>query len=211
MSAVKICGLSEPSTLEASVKAGARFVGFVFYPPSPRSVSFETAFHLARTVPTGVRSVGLFVDPENKQLDHILGGIQLDMIQLHGSESPGRIAEIKSRYNIEVMKAVRIATENDLESIEGFEAAADWLLFDSSPQKAHLPGGTGESFDWNILSGRTFKKPWMLGGGLTTENVAEALSILSPDAVDVSSGVESSRGVKDADKIKTFIQAVKQA
>lgn len=208
---VKICGISEPQTLQAAIDAGARFIGLVFYPPSPRHVSFDTAWTLARMIPTGVRVVGLFVDPDDALLDQMATGIQLDMIQLHGQESPARVAEIKSRYNIPVMKAIRVATADDLEYLDGYEAAADWLLFDAKPENAALPGGTGESFDWSILENRSFKKPWMLSGGLTQDNVAEALSILSPTAVDISSGVESSRGVKDAGKIKAFIQTVKQA
>lgn len=211
MTAVKICGLSEPETLKAAILAGARFVGFVFYPPSPRFVDFDIAYELARQVPTGVRSVGLFVDPSDEELHRITSSIQLDMIQLHGNETPRRVAEVKAKTNMPVMKAIRVATESDLEGIEGFEAAADWLLFDSRPPKADLPGGTGESFDWSILKGREFKKPWMLGGGLNEGNVKEALSILSPTAVDVSSSVEVSRGVKDAGKIKSFIQCVKEA
>lgn len=211
MTAVKICGLSEPETLKATISAGARFVGFVFYPPSPRFVDFDIAYELARQVPTGVRSVGLFVDPGDEELHRITSSIQLDMIQLHGNETPGRVAEVKTKTNMPVMKAIRVATQSDLKGIEGFEAAADWLLFDSRPPKADLPGGTGECFDWSILNGREFKKPWMLGGGLNADNIKEALSILSPTAVDVSSGVESSRGIKDASKIKSFIQRVKEA
>ena len=206
MTAVKICGLSEPNTLQTSIEAGARFVGFVFYPPSPRNLSFDTAWNLARAVPTGVRSVGLFVDPTDEELERIVTGIQLDMIQLHGNESPGRIAEIKSRYAMPIMKAIRVRDASDLENLDGFEAA-DWLLFDAKSDKA--PGGTGESFDWNLLAGREFSRPWMLSGGLTIDNVAEALSILKPDAVDISSGVESAPGEKDPAKIKAFITAVK--
>lgn len=206
---VKICGLSTPETLQTAIEAGARFVGFVFYEPSPRNVSFDIAWNLARTVPTGVRSVGLFVNPEDEFLEHIVSGIQLDMIQLHGDETPGRINEIKQRFTMPVMKAIRVSTEDDLKDIEGYEAAADWLLFDAKPKNAKLPGGTGESFDWNILANRTFSKPWMLAGGINEENVAEALSILHPNAVDISSGVESSPGIKDPDKIKAFIKAVK--
>lgn len=209
--AVKICGLSEPETLRAACENGARFVGFVFYPPSPRAVTIDAAFELARQVPTGIRSVGLFVNPADDQLDQILGAVQLDMIQLHGDESPGRIAEIKARTNMPVMKAIRVASEEDLNGIEGFESAADWLLFDAKPAGADLPGGTGHSFDWNILAGREFKKPWMLAGGVTAENVYEALSIISPSAIDISSGVEQERGVKDAAKIKAFLTAVKNA
>ena len=209
MTDVKICGLKDPENLSAAIEAGARFVGLVFYPPSPRNVSFDTAWNLARAVPTGVRSVGLFVNPDNEQLERILTGVQLDMVQLHGDESPGRINEIKEHFSMPVIKAIRVRDESDLEDVEGYEAAADWLLFDARPENASLPGGTGESFDWNILKGREFKKPWMLSGGLHESNVKEALSILKPNAVDISSGVESAKGVKDAKKIKGFIEAVK--
>lgn len=209
MTSVKICGLSEPENLAVAINAGARFVGFVFYPPSPRNVSFDIAWNLARAVPTGVRSVGLFVNPEDEQLERIATGIQLDMIQLHGDETPGRINEIKQRFAMPVIKAIRVHDERDLDDLEGFEAAADWLLFDAKPPNATLPGGTGESFDWNILKGRTFKKPWMLSGGLDSNNVKDALNTLKPNAVDISSGVESAPGVKDAEKIESFIKAVK--
>lgn len=208
---VKICGITEPHTLQAAIESGARFIGLVFYPPSPRHVSFDTAWTLARMIPTGVRVVGLFVDPDDALLDKIATGIQMDMIQLHGNESAGRVAEINARYNIPVMKAIRVASEDDLAQLEGYEAAADWLLFDAKPANADLPGGTGERFDWTILAQRSFKKPWMLSGGLTLDNVVEALTLLSPTALDVSSGVESSRGIKDANKIKAFIQTAKQA
>lgn len=209
MTEVKICGLSTPETLTTAVESGARFVGFVFYPPSPRHVAFDTAFHLARAVPTGVRSIGLFVNPEDEELERIATGIQLDMIQLHGDETPERVAEIKARFAMPVIKAIRVATKYDLEGIEEFEDAADWLLFDAKPANAELPGGTGQSFDWNILKGKSFKKRWMLSGGLDTDNVKEALSILKPNAVDISSGVESAPGIKDAEKIKSFIKAVR--
>ena len=206
MTAVKICGLSTPETLQAAIEAGVRYVGFVFVEKSPRHVSFDTAWNLARAVPTGVRSVGLFVDPDDETLERILTGVQLDMVQLHGNETPGRVAEIKSKYAMPVMKAIRVADESDLENVEGFEAAADWLLFDAKIDG--LQGGTGHSFDWNLLKDRTFSKPWMLGGGLNADNVGEALSILAPDAVDVSSGVESAPGIKDPQKIVSFINAV---
>lgn len=206
---VKICGLSTPETLQAAVDAGARFVGFVFYPPSPRNVNLDTAYELARSVPTGVRTVGLFVDPDNALLDQIVTGVQLDMIQLHGNETPDRVKEIKERYGAQVMKAIRVGSDRDLEGVEAYESVVDWLMFDAKPDGANLPGGMGERFDWNILAGRDFKKPWMLAGGLDADTVQEALAILKPDAVDVSSGVESARGVKDIEKIKAFIEAVK--
>ncbi len=209
MTDVKICGLSTPETLQTAIESGARFVGFVFYPPSPRHVSVDIAANLARSLPTGVRSVGLFVDPDDETLVKVTGSVPLDMIQLHGDETPERVSAIKALTHLPVMKAIRVASAADLEGVEEFENVADWLLFDTKLENADLPGGTGHSFDWNILAGREFKKPWMLAGGVTAENVTEALSILSPNAVDVSSGVESSRGVKDSEKIRTFIQAVK--
>jgi phosphoribosylanthranilate isomerase len=208
MTAVKICGLSEPVTLKAACKAGARFVGFVFHPASPRHLSFDTAATLAREVPTGIRAVALFVDPDDALLERILGGIPLDMIQLHGEETPARVAEIRAKFNMPVMKAIRVATAEDLAPVPAFEAVADWLLFDTKSSEA--PGGTGHAFNWTILKNRRFTKPWMLGGGLTAENVGQALSILKPDAVDVSSGVESARGIKDEKKIRAFIEAVRQ-
>ena len=209
MTDVKICGIKDPENLAASIEAGARFIGLNFYAPSPRSISFDTAWNLARAIPTGVRAVGLFVNPSDEELERILTGVQLDMVQLHGDESPGRINEVKSRYAMPVMKAMRIRDESDLENIEGFEAAADWLLFDARPEGAKMPGGTGHKFDWSILEGRTFKKPWMLSGGLNKDNVKEALNVLKPDALDVASGVENEPGHKDASKIKEFISAVK--
>lgn len=208
---VKICGLSTPETLSAAIEAGARFVGFVFYPPSPRNVSANTAKELSLQIPTGVRAVGLFVDPTDKQLSDTIGIVPLDMIQLHGNESAARVKEIKERFAMPVMKAINLREASDLDTIGDYEAVADWLLFDSKPETADLPGGTGQSFDWSLLTGKTFSRPWMLSGGLTADNVGEALSQLSPDAIDISSGVESTRGVKDAEKIKAFIKAVKLA
>lgn len=220
---VKICGLSTPETLQTAIESGARFVGFVFYPPSPRNISFDTAFELARQVPTGVRTTALFVDPDDILLERVLTGIQIDLVQLHGNETPERITEIKNRFHIPVMKAIRVATPDDLKDIEAYEKVADWLLFDtkvealpsnqpiSQSASQPLPGGTGQSFDWNLLKDKTFQKPWMLGGGLNADNIGEALSTLSPTAVDISSGVESAPGIKDPEKIKTFIAAVKSA
>lgn len=209
MTDVKICGLSTPKTLKAAIEGGARHVGFVFYPPSPRNVTLEQAAELSALTPPSVRRVGLFVDPTNKDLEKTLQHVQLDIIQLHGDEKPERVSDIKDRFQKPVMKALRIATKYDLEDLPDYEAVADWLLFDAKPQDADLPGGTGESFDWSVLKGLTFSKPWMLSGGLDEENVTEALSILKPKAVDVSSGVESERGIKDAEKIKEFIETVK--
>ncbi|MGH1404669.1 MAG: phosphoribosylanthranilate isomerase [Alphaproteobacteria bacterium] len=205
----KICGIKTPEMLRASIEANARFIGFVFFPPSPRHVATDTAKELALMIPTGMRAVGLFVDPTDEELTSILGKVQLDMIQLHGSESPDRVQEIKNKFAMPIIKAIPIQCADDLEHIPKYEAVTDWLLFDAKPPKdSALPGGTGKSFDWGILKNQTFSKPWMLSGGLTPDNIGQALSILSPNAVDVSSGVEKTRGEKDADKIKAFLDTV---
>lgn len=206
----KICGIKTPEALKAATENGARFIGFVFFPPSPRHISIDTAKELSLMLPTGVRSVALFVDPSDEQLDAVLGRVQIDMIQLHGDESTTRITEIKNKYALPIIKAFPISTPNDLKAVREYEDLVDWLLFDAKPPKeADNPGGLGKSFDWNILKGQSFSKPWMLSGGLTAENIKDALTELSPNAVDVSSGVESSRGVKDDNKIRAFLDAVK--
>ena len=207
MTAVKICGLSEPETLQAAIDAGTDFIGFVFYPSSSRFVNVETASALAELVPPAVKKVGLVVDATDQDLLQITQNVELDMLQLHGDETPQRIEDIAGLTALPIMKAIRVRDEVDLENVSEFETVADWLLFDNKCTSA--PGGTGESFDWNVLTGRTFSKPWMLSGGLTAENIGDALSQLSPDAVDISSGVESAKGIKDPDKIKAFIEAVK--
>lgn len=205
----KICGIKTPEMLSCAVEAGARFIGFVFFPPSPRHVAIDTAKELALMLPTGVRGVGLFVDPSDVELEAVLGKVQLDMIQLHGKESPERVAEIKAKFAMPIIKAFPVSEVGDLDSVPSYERYIDWILFDAKPPKgATVPGGMGKSFDWSILESKGFARPWMLSGGLAPENVAQALSVLSPDAVDVSSGVEKIRGEKDAGKIKAFIGAV---
>lgn len=209
MTDVKICGLTEPESLTAAIKAGADFLGFVFYPASPRYIAPEAAAYLTHYVPKTVRSVGLFVDPEDAALKTTLAQVRLDVIQLHGQESPGRIAEIKQGFGLPVIKAISIASHADLEKIPGYDVVADWLMFDAAGED--LPGGTGKRFDWSLLSGVQTARPWFLAGGLTPENVGQAMTTLHPDAVDVSSGVESARGIKDPAKIRAFLKAVKQA
>ncbi len=203
----KICGIKTPEALNACVKVGVRFVGFVFYPHSPRYVNIGTARELALMLPTGVRSVALFVDPTNEQLEQVLGHVQVDMIQLHGGESPSRLSEIKARYAIPIIKAFPVREAIDIDKCSAYKDA-DWYLFDTKPIDSNIKGGSGQSFDWSLLNEREFDKKWFLSGGLTTNNVSRALSMLSPDALDVSSGVESIRGVKDLDKIRAFINCV---
>lgn len=205
---VKICGLSTQEGLKAAVDHGAAYVGFVFFPKSPRNVSIAVARDLAASVPVGIAKVALVVDVDNATLDAITEAVPLDILQLHGHETPTRVLEIKARYGLPVMKAVGIADAGDLPNIDIYNAAADQILIDAKPPKnADLPGGNGLSFDWTLITKRRWPKPWMLAGGLTPENVAEAIALTGAPQVDVSSGVEASAGVKDAAKIAAFIQA----
>lgn len=209
MTKVKICGLSEPKTLTAALENGADFIGFVFYEPSPRHIEIEVAKYLANFIPDDVQTVGLFVNPTNEQLSEVLNDIPLNMIQLHGNETPERVSEIKKKFNLPIMKAIPVSSKDDLDQANQYENVADWLLFDAKGEK--LPGGNGIAFDWDILKNYKGSKPWMLAGGLTPDNITEALALLSPDAVDVSSGVESDKGIKDVHKIRSFLQAGKKA
>lgn len=208
--AAKICGLREPESLRAAVTGGARYVGFVFYPRSPRAIAPPMAAELARLLPTGVRSVGLFVDPDDEFLEHVTGQVPLDLIQLHGGETPRRIAEIKGRYALPVMKAVKIGGPEDLTAAMEAAEVADRLLFDAKPpaKVSALPGGNGIAFDWTILAGRSWPRPWMLSGGLTVDNVAEAVRVTGAREVDVSSGVEDRPGHKDPALVRAFLSAV---
>jgi len=206
----KICGVTTPEAVEAAVGGGARWLGLVFYPRSPRSVGPELAGQLARMVPTGVRTVGLFVEPGDDWLESVVTRVPLDMIQLHGEETPGRVREIRAAWSIPVMKAVRIGGPEDLDAVPAQAAEADWLLFDARPpaKVAALPGGNGIPFDWSLLAGRTWPRPWMLSGGLTAANVAEAVAETGADAVDVSSGVEDRPGHKDPALVRAFLRTV---
>lgn len=206
---VKICGLRTAEAVAAAADAGARYVGFVFFAKSPRNVSVDEARALAAEVPVGVAKVALVVNADDDTLDDIVGNVPLDMLQLHGSESPARVAEIKARYGLPVMKAIGIADAADLAQIDAYSPVADQLLIDAKPPKeADLPGGNGLSFDWRLLAGRKYwTKPWMLAGGLTADNVAEAIRLTGARQVDVSSGVESAPGVKDPARIAAFVKA----
>jgi phosphoribosylanthranilate isomerase len=208
---VKICGLSRPQDVEAVARAGAAYAGFVFFPKSPRNVSAEQAAGLSAEVPVGICKVGLVVNASDAELDAILDAVPLDMLQLHGKESPERVSEVKARYGLPVMKAIGIADAEDLPQIDAYSAVADQLLIDAKPPKtADLPGGNGLSFDWTLLAGRKYwQRPWMLAGGLSPENVATAIRMTGARQVDVSSGVESAPGLKDADKITSFVEAAR--
>lgn len=213
MSAVKakICGISTPETMQAALDAGARWVGLVFFPKSPRNVSIATAAELSRMVGTGTRVVGLFVDPSDELLADVTGQVPLDLIQLHGSETPERVAAIRARFNLPVMKALKVGDTADLDAAMAYEPVVDMLLFDAKPPRgAILPGGNGVAFDWSLLTGRVWSKPWMLSGGLDPANAAEAIRATGARAVDVSSGVEEAPGRKSPDLIRAFLEAVGQ-
>ncbi|MEJ6397107.1 phosphoribosylanthranilate isomerase [Yoonia sp. 208BN28-4] len=207
---VKICGLRDRAGLDAAVSARAHYVGLVFFAKSPRHVDVADAVTLAQSVPTGIAKVALVVNADNAMLDHIVDAVPLDILQLHGSETPERVVEIKSRYGLPVMKAVGVATADDLANLDTYAGVADQLLVDAKPPKdATLPGGNGLAFDWQLIAGRRWPVPWMLAGGLTPDNVAEAVRLTGAAQVDVSSGVESAPGVKDAKLIADFCAAAR--
>ncbi|WP_425052301.1 phosphoribosylanthranilate isomerase [Psychromarinibacter sp. S121] len=206
---IKFCGLSRPEDIEAAAKAGAAYVGFVFFPKSPRNVSLETAAALAAEVPVGICKVALTVNADNDLLDRITGAVPLDMLQLHGQETPERVAEVKAHYGLPVMKAVGIATADDLPALDKYAAVADQILLDAKPSPDDdRPGGNGVAFDWTLIAGRRWPVPWMLAGGLTPENVAEAVRLTGVRQVDLSSGIESAPGVKDPAKIAALAKAL---
>ena len=206
---VKICGLCRPEDVTAVADAGASYGGFVFFPKSPRNVSIAQARDLALGAPVGLAKVALVVNADDAMLDAITAEVPLDMLQLHGSESPARVAEVKARYGLPVMKAVGVGGPEDLAAIEVYAEVADQLLIDAKPPKgADLPGGNGLAFDWQLLAGRKYwSVPWMLAGGLTPDNAAEAVLRTGTRQLDVSSGVESAPGVKDAAQIAAFVAA----
>ncbi len=207
---VKICGLREAAHVAAAAKAGATYVGFVFFAKSPRHLAIADAATLALTVPEGVAKVALTVNATDAELDAITGAVPLDMLQLHGGESPARVAAVKARYGLPVMKAVGVADRADLAALDDYQLVADQILVDAKPPKgAALPGGNGLAFDWTLMLGRVWRRPWMLAGGLTPENVALAVRSTNARQVDVSSGVEVAPGVKDEALIRAFIAAAR--
>jgi phosphoribosylanthranilate isomerase len=208
--AVKICGLTQPSDVHAVAQAGAVYCGFVFFPKSPRNVSFQQAAAMAVEAPIGLAKVALTVNADDAFLDALTAAVPLDMLQLHGNETPARVREVKERYGLPVMKAVGVADATDLPALDDYMKVADQILVDAKPPKnADLPGGNGLTFDWRLIAGRRWAVPWMLAGGLTAENVAEAIRMTGARQIDLSSGVESRPGVKDAAMIDGFMAAVK--
>jgi phosphoribosylanthranilate isomerase len=207
---VKICGLRDAAMLDAAVQAGAAYVGLVFFEKSPRHITLAQAAALAAAVPAGVAKVALVVNADDTQLDALLAQVPVDILQLHGSETPARVTEVKARYGLPVMKAIGVAGPDDLAALDAYAQVADQLLVDAKPPvDADLPGGNGLAFDWRLIAGRRWPVPWMLAGGLTPANVAEAVALTGARQVDVSSGVESAPGIKDAALIAAFCAALR--
>ncbi len=210
MTLTKICGLSTPDTLDAAIRHGASHVGFVFFAKSPRNLSPDQAAALAARVPSHVKSVGLFVDPDADELARILSQVHLDILQLHGRETPETVARLGKTHGRETWKAVPVRTAADRDAAARYRGAADLVLYDAKPPEGgDLPGGNGLRFDWTLLQGHRHPLPWALSGGLDAANVGNAIRITGAPLVDVSSGVEGAPGVKDVDKIAAFLKAAR--
>jgi phosphoribosylanthranilate isomerase len=207
----KICGLSSEEAVREAAAGGAAWVGFVFYPPSPRAVGPEQAARLCAATPAGIERVGLFVNAEDSLIGAILAAAPLDILQFHGSESPERVVEARSRFGRKIMKSVAVADPEDVLGAARYGLVADLLLFDAKPPRrpGALPGGNGLAFDWGLIAGRAWRRPWLLSGGLNAELLPEAVRISGAEAVDVSSGVETRPGVKDTAKIRAFLTAAR--
>ncbi|MBF0305698.1 MAG: phosphoribosylanthranilate isomerase [Alphaproteobacteria bacterium] len=205
----KICGITTAPAMEAAVAGGAAFIGLVFFQPSPRTLRPAAAAKLIEYLPEDVTRVGLMVDPDDRLVDAVLRDVRLDMLQLHGHETPERIEALRLEYGLPVMKALPIAGPEDVEAARIYAEVADWLLFDAKPPKgASRPGGNAQAFEWSLLAGATWPVPWMLAGGLTPENVAQAVAASGAGAVDVSSGVEDAPGIKNPRLIHAFLETV---
>ncbi len=207
---VKVCGLSTHETLDAALEAGADMVGFVFFPPSPRHLSLETARDLGGRVKRRAVKVALTVDADDATLGNIVETLRPDILQLHGKETMARLCDVKQAFGLPVMKAMAVETAADLATVPGYASVADRILFDARPPKgATRPGGLGAVFDWHVLENLDFNLPFMVSGGLTADNVADAIRITRAGGVDVSSGVERAPGIKDVEMIRAFIRAAR--
>jgi phosphoribosylanthranilate isomerase len=207
----KICGINDAVAMQTAVAHGAQFVGLVFYPQSPRAITPGTAAQLAALVPEGVTKVGLFVNPDDAQIARVLDEVPLDLLQLHGDETPERCAEIRRHFARPVMKVIKVETLDDVEAANDYTDDVDWLMFDAKAPDSMtdaLPGGNALPFDWTLLAGWSWPVPWMLAGGLDADNAATAVSRSGAQVVDVSSGVESAPGKKDPAEIERFLEAV---
>lgn len=211
--AVKICGVRTPEAVRAAADKGARYIGLNFYAASPRAVDVLLAWELSKLIPTGVRSVGVFVDPGLDELERVLSQVPLDMIQLHGREGPDQVAALKERLPVQVIKALPVGDAGDIDRAAAYDGAADMLLFDAKPPPGvqSLPGGNALALDWSLFAGRRVALPWLLAGGLTADNVAVAIRVSGALGVDVASGVEDRPGHKDPTLIGAFMDAVAAA
>src|ERR1700744_222060 len=207
---VKICGLSTPDTLDAALQAGADMVGFVFFPPSPRHISLQTARELGRQANGRAVKVALTVDADDATLSNIMETLQPDILQLHGNETVARLRDIKRAFGVQLMKVLAVETPADLAPLAGYAAVADRILFDArAPKDATRPGGLGAVFDWHVLEKLDLKLSFMVSGGLHAGNVTEAVRVTRAGGVDVSSGVERTPGIKDPEMIRAFIRAAR--
>ena len=205
----KICGLSTPETVGAAVRHGASHVGFMFFPKSPRNVTPDQAAQLGLIVPAHVVKVGVLVDPDDEMVARAVES-GLDAIQLHGGETPERVAALKERHKIEAWKVLSVRTRADLDKARAYKGAADLILYDAKTPEGALPGGMGLRFDWTLLDGFAHPLPWALAGGIDVANVGDAAGRTGARLIDISSGVESEPGVKDVDKITAFLQRIAQ-
>jgi phosphoribosylanthranilate isomerase len=209
---IKICGLSTPETVAAALDSGASHIGFIFFPKSPRNVTPELAGQLRQAAIGRAKAVAVTVDATDEQLDAIVGAMKPDMLQLHGKETPERVAEVRARYSLPVIKALSVSTADDLLATQSYRGVADKMLLDAkAPKGSELPGGNGVTFDWTLLNRLDADVDYMLSGGLNAGNVGAALKIANPPGLDISSGVESAPGVKDVALIRAFFAAVKAA
>ena len=209
----KICGLSTPESVEAAIEAGATYIGFVFYPPSPRNISPEKASELARVAGGGIDKVGVFVNPDDEFLSSVLELVDLNFIQLHGYETVERVQYLQKRFSVKVIKAISVVSIGDISRAREYEKTTDMLLFDAKApieMENSLPGGNGIEFDWNLISNSIWQIPWMLSGGLDATNVSQAVKISGAKIVDISSGIENSPGQKDIEKINSFMNALRE-
>ncbi|MFA7263842.1 MAG: phosphoribosylanthranilate isomerase [Caulobacter sp.] len=212
MAGAKICGLSTPETVQAALDGGAVFLGFNFFPPSPRFVTPDAAARLVPPARGGATIVAVTVDPDDDLIDRLMAALKPDLIQLHGKETPSRAREVAARAGVGVIKALPVSEAADLDAARAYETVVEHLMFDAKPPAdAAMPGGLGSAFDWTILSGRRFGRPYLLAGGLDPWNVAEALRQSGAPLVDVSSGVERGPGIKDPGLISAFLEAVRRA
>lgn len=213
MAKTKICGVSTPEAVRAAVDGGAAYLGFVFFPKSPRNIAPDAAARLAAPARArNVKIVALTVDPSDNEVDEIVTGLAPDLIQLHGKETPARVREIAQRSARGIIKVLPISDSSDLAAAGGYETLVEHLMFDAKPPKdAERPGGLGEPFDWTLMAGRRFQRPWLLAGGLDPWNVAAAIAASGAPVVDVSSGVERGPGLKDPALITAFLDAVRRA